>query len=477
MKKIWYFSLLLLLYAIGVNGQESGKSLVAVRNLEVVRGENTLFVSMDVDVSALSITTNQEILLVPMLKGEKDSVQLPLMIVAGRNRYYYHLRNSPVTGEEILERAGQIDIIHYRTTIPREGWMSKATLVMDESSCGCRGEGTGKDHRVPLLQLEPKVYTPVFVYLPPEVEVVKTREVKGSAYIDFPVNRTEIHEDYRNNPTELRKIRNTIDVVRNDPDVRITLLSIKGYASPEGTYANNTRLAKGRTATLKTYVQELYHFPDSVILTSYEPEDWFGLEAYVDSTNLKNRDAILALIRADMEPDAKEKTIKSTYPEEYQFLLKNVYPGLRHSDYMVRYVVRTYTDANEIRRIMNTQPQKLSLRELYIATQGLEPGSDEYNEAFEIAVRMFPGDEIANLNAANAAMEKGDLKSAARYLDKAGNRGEAIYARGVYAALQGDLETAEKWFTEASRTGISEANDALRQIEELINNQILIRKE
>jgi hypothetical protein len=260
-------------------------------------------------------------------------------------------------------------------------------------------------------------------------------------------------------------------VVRNDPDVRITSLSIKGYASPEGTYANNTRLAKGRTATLKTYVRELYHFPDSVLLTSYEPEDWAGLEAYVDSTNLRNRDAILALIHSSVEPDAKEKMIKSTYPEEYQFLLKNVYPGLRHSDYVVRYVVRTYTSAEEIRRIMKTQPQKLSLRELYIAAQGLEPGGDEYNEAFEIAVRMFPGDEVANLNAANAAMAKGDLKGAARYLDKAGDRGEAVYARGVYAALLKDYETAMRFFAEAAREGIAEAEDALRQVEEVKNDQ------
>ena len=322
-----------------------------------------------------------------------------------------------------------------------------------------------------LFRFEPKVYTPVFVYLPPDIEPVKVREVKGSAYIDFPVNRTEIYEDYRKNPVELRKIRQTIDVVRNDPDVRITSLNIKGYASPEGTYANNTRLAKGRTATLKTYVRELYHFPDSVILTSYEPEDWFGLEAYVDSTNLKNRDAILALIRSEMEPDAKEKVIKSTYPEDYRFLLQNVYPGLRHSDYVVQYVVRTYTDVAEIRRIMKTRPQKLSLRELYIAVQDLEPGSDEYNEAFEIAVRMFPGDEVANLNAANAAMVKGDLKGAARYLDKAGDCGEAVYARGVYAALSGDYDSAMRLFAEAARGGIAEAEDALRQIEEVKNDQ------
>ena len=222
---------------------------------------------------------------------------------------------------------------------------------------------------------------------------------------------------------------------------------------------------------MKTYVQGLYHFPDSLILTSYEPEDWNGLEAYVDSTDLKNRNAILGLIRSELEADTKEKMIKTYYPEDYQFLLKNVYPGLRHSDYVVKYTVRTYTSAEDIRRIMKTQPQKLSLRELYIAAQGLEPGSEEYNEAFEIAVRMFPEDETANLNAANAAMAKGDLKGAARYLKKAGDKGESIYARGVYAALQSDFEKAEKLFTEASNQGIIEAKEALQQIIELKNNQ------
>ena len=471
MRKIWCLSLLLLSCVASIYGQKFADGRGEVRNIDVVRGENSLFVSMTVDVSALDVASNRELLLIPVLRGEQDSVQLPFMIVAGRNRYYYHLRNTSVTDGIILERAGKTETINYRAVIPFENWMSTSALVMDESSCGCRGEEMGDDHRVTLFRFEPKVYTPVFVYLPPDVEPVKVREVKGSAYIDFPVNRTEIHEDYRNNPVELRKIRQTIDVVRNDPDVRITSLSIKGYASPEGTYANNTRLAKGRTATLKTYVRELYHFPDSVILTSYEPEDWFGLEAYVDSTNLKNRDAILELIRSNVEPDAKEKMIKSTYPEDYQFLLKNVYPGLRHSDYVVQYVVRTYTSAEEIRRIMKTQPQKLSLRELYLATRDLEPGSDEYNETFEIAVRMFPGDEVANLNAANAAMAKGDLKGAARYLDKAGDGKEAVYARGVYAALLKDYDSAMRFFAEAARRGIAEAEDALHQIEEVKNDQ------
>ena len=86
----------------------------------------------------------------------------------------------------------------------------------------------------------------------------------------------------------------------------------------------------------------------------------------------------------------------------------------------MRYVVRTYTSAEEIRRIMKTQPQKLSLEEMYLVAQDMEPGSEEYNETFEIAVRMFPEDATANLNAANTAMRLGNLPLAEKYLEKSG---------------------------------------------------------
>ena len=293
------------------------------------------------------------------------------------------------------------------------------------------------------------------------------REAKGSAFIDFPVNRTEIYEDYRQNPVELQKIRNTIDLVKNDADTRITAVTIKGYASPEGPYDNNVRLAKGRTETLKEYVRKQYDFPADLLATSYEPEDWEGLERFVESSDLKNREGILTLIRGDLAPDAKDAKIKSTYPEEYAYLLKNVYPALRHSDYAVEYEVRAYTDVEEIKRLLKTQPQKLSLSEMYLAAEGMEQGSDEYNEVFEIAVRMFPEDDTANLNAANSAMGRGDMKNAERYLAKAGDSAQVAYARGVLAALSGDYAAAKRQFEIAKSGGIAEAAEALRQIERI----------
>ena len=296
----------------------------------------------------------------------------------------------------------------------------------------------------------------------PQAEVVKSRSLSGSAFIDYPVSRTVIDPDYRNNGAELAKIKATIDSVRNDADIRITALSIKGFASPEGSYQNNARLARERTESLKDYVAGLYHFDDAIISTSSEAEDWAGLRKYVAQSSLPHRQEILDLIDGDREPDNKEYKIKREYPEDYAVLLRDCYPALRHSDYKVEYVIRSFTSADEIRPLVHTQPQKLSLQEFYLASQGMEPGSNEFNEVFETAVRIYPHDETANLNAANTAMSKGNLTAASAYLSKAGSSAQAAYARGIYAMLTQNYAEAQRLFEEAQRGGIAEAGEALQ---------------
>ena len=253
--------------------------------------------------------------------------------------------------------------------------------------------------------------------------------------------------------------------MRDDRDVTITQVWLKGYASPESPYAHNKELAVGRTEALKKYIQQLYKFEDDVISTDYEPEDWAGLRRYVEQTNLDHRTEILDLIDSDMAPDAKEAKIKRTYPEEYRFLLHNCYPALRHTDYRIAYDIRSYSDAEEIAHVMREQPQKLSLNEFYIVARQYEPGTDEFTDVFETAVRMYPSDETANLNAANAAMRRGDLDGAERYLAKAGNTPEAVYARGALAIRREDYDAARRHLNEAKALGVEQAAVTLDELD------------
>ncbi len=442
---------------------------VTAKEVHIERNGNYLAVEMQLDLSNLEVTRDRAVLLTPRLVKEEHALDLKSIGIYSRYRYYHYVRNnegSLLTDARELsyKKSQKPDVVEYSELIPYEEWMEGTALNLLRNDYGCceqllaREEGTLGVHSVQVP------YQPRFRYVTPEAEV-KIRSLEGSAFIDFPVNKTAIDPDYRKNPAELAKIHATIDSVRSDRDVTITTVWLKGYASPEGSYSHNRELALGRVNALKSYVQNLYRFDSGVITTESEAEDWAGLRQYVENSSLAHRTEILALIDGGEEPDAKEARIKSAYPAEYRQLLENCYPALRRTDYRVNYTVRGYSDVEEIREILRTQPQKLSLNEMYLVAQTLEQGSEEFDAVFETAVRMYPDDEAANLNAANIEMKRGNLAAAKRYLDKAGESGEADYARGVAALLETDCEEALPHLVKAREKGVAEAADCLEYIE------------
>ena len=445
---------------------------LSVTDVKIRHDERLMSVDLNLQLSALDLHGDRVAVFSPVLVNGTDTLVLAPVGLYSRIRYIQYLRNDrqPAGGPgetsyRFTDRPGSMA---YSQTFPYADWMNGATLYLQRSDYGCCHELLD-EQLAPMAAWREVSYEPAYHFVTPTAERVKLRELSGKAYIDFPVNKTELYPDYRKNPTELAKIVATIDSVRNDRDVTVKRITIKGWASPESSWENNTRLAKGRTATLKQYVQNLYKFPEGFIETDYCPEDWIGLRAFVESSNLPHRDEILALIDdPTLDPDPKERRLKTTYPDEYKFLLATVYPGLRHSDYTIEYTVRQYNDPEEIRQVMARAPQNLSLEEFFVLARAAEAGSEEYSEVFETAVRMYPLDETANLNAATAAMQRGDMTAAERYLAKAGESDAAVYARGVYAALKGDFDTAATLFRQVADR-LPEAAGALTCIEELTN--------
>lgn len=431
-------------------------------------------ISLDMYLSGFEMKGDRAVIFTPMLVNGRDTLDLATVGLYGRIRYIQYMRNGNegISGPEELSYrySKRPEKIELKKNVPYEEWMNGATLSIERRDYGCCH--TLLDSEVmPAAKWYEAGYTPQYRYAMPVAEGTKTRKLEGRAYIDFPVNMTDMYPDYRNNPVELQKIIATIDSVRNDEDITINEITIKGYASPESPWENNTRLAKGRTATLKKYVENLYDFDRNLIKTDYWPEDWDGLREFVAKSGLEHKNEILAIIDdTTLAPDPKEALIKKTYPEEYNFLLRTVYPGLRHSDYTILYTIRHFSNPEEIRKVMAETPQKLSLDEFYILAQTLEPGSDEFNDVYETAVRMYPGDAAANLNAANIAMQRGDLAAAEKYLAKAGSDDAATYSRGILSALKGDYQQALNLLESVTAT-VPEAGQAVKEIQDILSFQ------
>lgn len=441
---------------------------VTVSDFDAEREGSYLAVRMNIGLAGLKVKSSNSLTLTPWLVNGNDSIAMPWITVFGRSRYYQTLRSDAKQATEadgnMVFRSGDCpENVQYSRLIPFEEWMDGAGVKVkcEEKGC-CQATSLAETEDIGKYS---EAFFPELVYIRPQASREKRRTLEGRAYIDFPVDKTEIYPDYRRNTVELARIKATIDTVRDDADATIDGVWLKGFASPESPYSHNSDLAHGRTESLRRWIDRLYDFGDIEVSTEFEPEDWAGLRKAVESSNLEHRDAILRLIDTDMDPDAKEAKIKKEYPEEYRFMLETFYPALRHTDYRVSYVIRSYSDPEEIMEVMKTRPQKLDQNEFYVAAEAYEPGSEGFSEVFETAVRMYPDDEVANLNAANAAMRRGDNESAAKYLERAGDSPEALYARGSLAVREKDYEKARHYLRLAEEAGVAKAAETLKELD------------
>ena len=438
---------------IPVQAQQTATAIVVKERLVEHVGDR-LIIDMKLALDELSLSANRSLVCTPLIERGDSVRALPPVIVNGRNRqiqYDRSGRDAAANGEFVLRRYnGKEQTFDYHASIPFAKWMERSEVSLVADFCGCGWEALSNDKSplFPIRIAEPVVLRPLLAYVTPEAERVKERVKEGSAFLDFPVNRTEIYPEYRDNPSELRKILETVSSVKEDPYATITEVYIKGFASPEGTYKHNTYLAEHRAKALIEYVKGLYHFEQARFTVDFEPEDWAGLED--EPKDYDRREAKLKALNGGAS---------------YRVLLRDIYPALRHSDYAVRYTIRSFT-VEEARELIYSDPRQLSLNEMFQVAQTMEPGSDAYREVFEIAVRMYPEDPVSNLNAALTAIDAGRLESARRYLAKTSDSAERTLAEAAIAMLENRLDEAEALLGKLSGdpSVASQVEENLRQI-------------
>lgn len=474
MKKMFFTVVLVSFFFLSsAMAQKNEENQILVRQQLVERVDSSLVISMVLDLNDIEIASGNSMVCTPIIEREDSVIALPRLIINGRSRHILYERtgrNPQEDGEFELRRYnGTEQTFDYHARIPFRKWMEKSEVSLVTDVCGCGWEAlqNEKSPLFPINMAQPIVLKPLLAYVVPQAEDVKKRSIEGSAFLDFPVNKITIYPDYRKNPSELQKIRETIEVVRNDKYATITEVSIKGYASPEGSYSNNAYLAENRAKALLNYVRNLYNFKDARFTVDFEPEDWAGLERMVKESDLEGKEEILAIIHADAPKDwdQREWKLKSVNGgADYRIILQDIYPALRHSDYAVKYTIRNFT-VDEAKDLIYTDPKQLSLNEMFQVAQTYEPGSEKYNEVFEIAVRMYPNDPVSNLNAAITAIDSRRFDAARRYLAKAADVPEKKLAEAALLMLEGKLDEAESILTQLKGTSIAaQAEENLKQI-------------
>lgn len=444
---------------------------------DLVQKGDSLYIDAVITVKGDLIESRKSLTLTPVLETSAQREGWPSILLNGKNRQKVYQREVKLHNLQdephytVLRAADAPEhTVNYKMAVGWASWMKDARLVLAQNLCGC-----GKEEPVSSLLIADKVrmrpteryaVQPLLAYITPEAETEKHRVEVGTAFLDFQVGKYQILTDFRNNAAELAKIGKTIRTVTDDKNITPKGIVLKGFASPEGSYASNQRLADNRVKALRDYIASNNHFKADFFRLESEPEDWAGFKEKAEAdVNIPVREEVLAIIGSTDEPDRKEAKLRALKGGiAYKYVLKELFPSLRRTEYRIDYSIRFFT-VEEGREIIKTRPQQLSLNEMFAVANSYEVGSKEYNDVFEIAVRMYGDDPVANLNAANIALAGKNLEAARRYLLKAGDSPEAVHARGVMNLLEGNLDAARTLLEQADAAGMRAAAANLKELE------------
>ena len=452
--------------------KQGSDNQISVKNLQVARTQEKTIVTMDFVLDQLQVPSNRYRAFTPVIKSKDGTQQqrLKTLIVSGRRQNIVFERDGidPLYADNcdnVRRQNGEAQTYNYTDAVKTEAWFRQADLTVECDLCGC-GDVMKNEQTFLTSLLPPDPYDLIALTDLVPVHVKKDRNLHGSAYVTFVVDKWDMKPDYMDNRRELRKITDTLDVMAADANVSVRQVKIHGFASPESPYEHNRMLANNRAKSLTNWLKQQYNLPDGVFAPAEAtPENWEGLRKAVVEMNeqmlphrqqiLETIDKVLADIgnKVTTKADRDELAIRANYPEEYRYLLKEVYPGLRRSDYDISFNFSDFT-LEQAKEIYKTRPYQLSVRELWDVAQTMEPNSKEYNKVLQTAVNIYPDDPVANLNLANVAIRQKDLLKAETLLDKAGDSGEADQTRAVLAILQQRYADAEALLQKAQQKGV-----------------------
>ena len=447
---------------------------VTASNVTLAPEGGLMKVAFDINFAAASLSKKEALDIVPYITDGTHVKELPSLGLYGSNRYWRYIRdNGTPRGSDfkLYNSKKAPESQHYAASVPYEGWMDNCQLLLKQIGRTCCNNSLGQGVQTLAGYVkEAFKFQPDFQYVQPVAEAIKNRAEQGEAYLSYAVGKSVVVKNFKDNASEIQKITDIVNMLKsNTSEYNVKGISLKGFASPDGSYAVNERLAKARTESLKGVVSKALADKSIPVSTSYVAEDWDGVIKWIEASSIDNKDEILAIAAGDLKPDAKDKKIASAYPVQYKQIKNECYPALRRASYTVDYEVVPYLDADQIKSKIASNPKDLSLNEFFIAANSVEKGSPEFNTIMEKALAQYPDNEVALVNAANAAMSVGDLSRAGELLSRIKDGGlskEAsyfTYAKAVYEALSGNYAKAASMFTSV-KDKVPQAAAALTQL-------------
>ena len=256
------------------------------------------------------------------------------------------------------------------------------------------------------------------------------RKEKDALYVYFPVAKSELHAEFRENEPVLKRIVDISSQIMADTTSSVKVIQIVGLASIEGSIAGNERLAKDRALALQHYMQDRIQISDSLFETVGGGEAWAEfrdqLEELVatDSPQSKELQQAIDVIDAESNLNVREQKLrKLNGGKTWKYLRENVLKDQRNSGY-----IRIYYDyvPDKAAKVINEASELLTTDCI-----------DCYHEALQLLLTVRDDERAQN-------------------------------ALGTAYWLCGQQHEALQCFRRAAASGNADAKENLRQLEQAI---------
>lgn len=248
----------------------------------------------------------------------------------------------------------------------------------------------------------------------------------------------------------------------DDADNQNVDIEISAYASPDGGYELNQKLAERREKNTETYLSKEMKKSsvDAPVYAHYTAQDWEGFKELVEKSNIQDKELILRVLSMYTDSEQREREIKNI-SSVFSVLADEILPQLRRSRLTANIEIVGKSD-EEILSLARLNPHGLNLEELLYAaslTEDVNGKAKIYREIIE----LFPNDARAYNNLGAMEFKNGNYDLAENYFNRAnqiaGNLPEANLNLGFASLLNGDKAKAEQYFGNAA--GVAQLSSAM----------------
>ncbi len=281
----------------------------------------------------------------------------------------------------------------------------------------------------------------------------RVRAQRVEANIKFLVNQANLRKSELKNGSVKEFVGMLKKINADREGLNLKNVEVAAYASPEGGFKFNDKLAGKRQNVSEAYVDKQLKaakLGGANVDAHYTAQDWDGFKRLVQASNIQDKDVILRVLEMYKDPAEREQQIRNM-SAGFRELADGILPELRRSRLIINYETVGRSD-EQIKEQYKADAAQLSADELlYAAT--LTNDANEKEAIYKKAAECYDKDYRAYNNLAVMAFNKGDENAAKSYVKQAFAKDQKApegYANLALIALRnGNIAEAESNLSKA----------------------------